>query len=509
MSRMFPVVQAALLGCLLVFALPQRGMAQASPDGAEALKSELQGILDLYNAVAAPEYGGDIYFVDEIAVTPADDRYEVLLRNLRVAFASEEESFGLAMGDVSLDMAPLGDQRYAVSGLGPLTPFTVYGDSGQAEGQVTFEAPRLEGVLSTRFMNFLQLDAGAEAMEVTPLQEPGLLRSGAINMLVATQEPSPGVFDQEASSEFLDITFREGGSELMRIDRVFATSSAKGIDAAATLQLMEQLSTGELVKEYFDIGSIMAVLPGFGDSRFQMDGLSFASDDGTLISLGQVIFAGGYEGGDGPLSSGHFELSFLDIGASGPGLGAQGLDPRLIPTHFSLKASMDKLPNDDILDFLSHFANTAALADAEEAPDLDPEATMMLADDLVNSLAASGSTFTIDELSFANKVSALAGTGRFRANPQAAFKTDGFFRMQVAGMSNLQAMAQEMAASQNPEVRQNGQGLLGMLGLMMIYAQGPEAPEPTVQGALAYDFKLLPNGSLTINGTPLLPPAQQ
>ncbi|MEJ2027480.1 MAG: hypothetical protein P8X52_08535, partial [Limibacillus sp.] len=130
-----------------------------------------------------------------------------------------------------------------------------------------------------------------------------------------------------------------------------------------------------------------------------------ASDDGTLISLGQVIFAGGYEGGDGPLSSGHFELSFLDIGASGPGLGAQGLDPRLIPTHFSLKASMDKLPNDDILDFLSHFANTAALADAEEAPDLDPEATMMLADDLVNSLAASGSTFTIDELSFANKVS--------------------------------------------------------------------------------------------------------
>ncbi|MEJ2016443.1 MAG: hypothetical protein P8X61_12695, partial [Limibacillus sp.] len=76
---MFPVVQAALLGCLLVFATPQRGMAQASPDGAEALKSELQGILDLYTAVAAPEYVGDIYFVVEFAVTPADDRYEVLL----------------------------------------------------------------------------------------------------------------------------------------------------------------------------------------------------------------------------------------------------------------------------------------------------------------------------------------------------------------------------------------------------------------------------------------------
>jgi len=509
MIRNFTVLKAAPLVFALSLAAPSWSVAQTSPEGAEALESELRGILDLYNAVAGIDYGGDVYFVDEIAVTPAGERYQVLLRNLRLAMVKEEDTFGLALGDISMEMAPLGDQRYAVSDLGPLSPFTVYGDSGQAEGQMTFEAPRLEGVLSTRFMNFLQLDAGADAMEVTPLQEPGLLRSGPISALVATQEPSPGIFDQQASTEIRGITFREGGSEVMRIERVLGSSEAQGIDAEASRALMERMAEGEIVEEFFDIGSLVAVLPGLGDSRFEMTGMQVNAEDGSKVSIGQVILAGGYEGETADLSSGNFELSFIDIAASGPGLGAQGLDPRLIPTRFTLKASMAQLPNEALLNFFTEIAASGAAANAEGAEAMDPMAGMMMADELVNSLAESGSTFTIDELSFANQVSALAGTGRFRANAQAAFMTDGFFRMQLAGINNLQAMAQEMAASQNPEVRQNGQGLLGMLGLMMIYAQGPEAPEPTVEGALAYDFKLLPDGSLTINGTPLLPPAQQ
>ena len=129
--------------------------------------------------------------------------------------------------------------------------------------------------------------------------------------------------------------------------------------------------------------------------------------------------------------------------------------------------------------------------------------------ELANSMGTAGSTFTIDELSFANQVSAMAGTGQFRANPDAALSVDGFFRTQVAGISNLQTLAQQMAASENAETRQTGQGLLGMLGLLMVYAQGPEAPEPTVEGALAFDVKVRPDGALTINGTPLLPPQPQ
>ena len=43
----------------------------------------------------------------------------------------------------------------------------------------------------------------------------------------------------------------------------------------------------------------------------------------------------------------------------------------------------------------------------------------------------------------------------------------------------------------------------------VVYANGPEAPQPSVEGALAYDFKISPNGALTINGTPLLPPQPQ
>ena len=486
--------------------LPSFSAAQTTPEGAAALKSELQVILDLYNTVAGQEYGTDVYFVEEIAVTPAGDNYEVLLRNLRMAVAEEDEAFGLALGDISMTMAPLGDQRYRVGDLGPLSPFVIYGDSGQAEGQMSFTAPRLEGVLSTRYMSFLQMDAGADAMEVAPLNEPGLMRSGLIAMKVQSDETSPGVFDQKALGEIRDITFQESGAEALRIDRVLATSEAREVDAEESLVFMEQLAAGEIDPESFDLGSIVALLPGYGDSRLEMEGFNLDAPDGDSVSIGRLVFGGGYAGGADNMGSGAFEVSIIDIAASGPSILSSGLDARLIPTRFTLKTSMDQLPNDELLAF---FTEAAATAGENGTAELDPNANMTMLMDLTDAMAAAGSTFTIDELTFANQVSALAGTGRFRANAQAAMLVDGGFRMQVAGVSNLQAMAQEMAASSDPEKAQTGQAMLGMLGFMMIYAQGPEAPEPTVEGALAFDIKLRPDGSVTVNGTPLLPPQGQ
>lgn len=144
-----------------------------------------------------------------------------------------------------------------------------------------------------------------------------------------------------------------------------------------------------------------------------------------------------------------------------------------------------------------------------EMDGMGDEQGMMAAMLLADSLASYGATFTIEELSFANQIVGIAGTGSVRGNAQAVFMAEGFFRMQMAGMQNLQKLAQGLAASQNQEQRETGQGLLGLLGLMMIYAQGPEAPQPTVEGALAYDLKIKPDGAITINGTPLLPPQPQ
>jgi hypothetical protein len=272
--------------------------------------------------------------------------------------------------------------------------------------------------------------------------------------------------------------------------------------------LMRRLAEDPELQDLPDLEAIVKLIPGFGDTRMTLEGLR-VEDEGSQVAIGQMIFAGGYDSGDGEVGEGDFEISVLDIAASGPEVAGSGLDPRLIPTRFTFKGRLGQLPNKELLAF---FTEAAANADAQAMGGMDgmgDEQGMLAAMMLADSLASYGSTFTIDELSFANQIVGIAGTGSLRGNAQAAYRAEGFFRMQMAGMQNLQTLAQGLAASENQEQRETGQGLLGLLGLMIIYAQGPEAPQPTVEGALAYDLKIKPDGAITINGTPLLPPQPQ
>jgi hypothetical protein len=494
-------VWAAVGLILSVFLVTSGVRAQTSAEGAAELKAELQAMINLYNGISAQEQGDRVYLLDEISVTPEGEAYNVLLRNLRMAF-SQDETFGIALGDLSVKMAPLGGQLYRVSDLGPLAPFTLYDETGQAVAKISIAAPKLEGDFSTRYLSYLTLDAAAAAVEVAPMLEPGLLRSGPVTVTADSQEVSPGVYDQQVASEVRDITFVESGAESFRLDRLTASSSASGVNMEESAALMRRLAEDPEFKQMPDLEAIVALIPGIGDSRITLEGFT-VEEEGSRVSIGQMVFAGDYDSGDGDVGQGGFEVSILDIAASGAQVNESGLDPRLIPTRFTIRGRLDQLPNKEVLAF---FTEAAAMADAQAMGEMGDDQSMMAAMTLVNSLGTYGTTFTIDELSFANQVSAVAGTGSFRANAQAAYMAEGFFRMQLAGMQNLQKLAQSLAASQNQEQRETGQGLLGLLGLMMIYAQGLEAPQPTVEGALAYDLKIKPDGAITINGTPLLPP---
>jgi hypothetical protein len=490
----------------ILLAAPE-GRAQTSAEGAAQLKAELQEMVGLYNKMAGQGQGEEVYILDEISVVPEGGAYNVLLRNLRLAFAREGEAAGVAFGDLSMRMAPLGDQLYRVSDLGPLAPIALYDETGQV-AQISIAEPKLEGDFSTRYLSYLTLDASAASLEVTPIKEPGLLRSGPVTVTADSQEVAAGVYDQQVSSEIGALTFSEGGAETFRLDRLTVSSQAAGVNMEESAALMRRLAEDPEFQDLPDLEAIAKLIPGIGDTRMTLEGLK-AEDEGSQIAIGQMIFAGGYDSGDGDLGKGDFEISVLDIAASGPEVTGSGLDPRLIPTRFTFKGRLDQLPNKELLAF---FTEAAARADAQamgEMNGMGDEQGMMAAMLLADSLASYGATFTIDELSFANQIVGIAGTGSVRGNAQAVFMAEGFFRMQMAGMQNLQKLAQGLAASQNQEQRETGQGLLGLLGLMMIYAQGPEAPQPTVEGALAYDLKIKPDGAITINGTPLLPPQPQ
>ena len=391
-----------------------------------------------------------------------------------------------------------------VEEIGPLSPFVFYGEDGAPQGQMVFEGPSLEGDFSTRYMTYLNLDARITGSEVTAYDEPGLFRTGPISLTIASREVSDGVFDQTSGMEVRDLSFVEGGRSLFRLNRFGAASAVTDMDLQAAVDMMRDVEAGN-GSEPADPTDVIALFPGIGDTTVQLEGLLVDSDEGRL-SIGSILLAGGYESQPDNMAAGSVEISFLDIDASGLKQQSGGMDPRLIPTRFTFKARVDQLPNKEVLAFL---IDATALADEAASGVPDVEGSSLLMTELANSMGTAGSTFTIDELSFANQVSAMAGTGQFRANPDAALSVDGFFRTQVAGISNLQTLAQQMAASENAETRQTGQGLLGMLGLLMVYAQGPEAPEPTVEGALAFDVKVRPDGALTINGTPLLPPQPQ
>ncbi|MBB3066397.1 hypothetical protein [Limibacillus halophilus] len=472
------------------------GVAKADSAGADRLRSEIWEFINMQNALTFAELG-DVYRLDGLEVTSAGDGYDVLLRNLRMA--EEGENGGaFEIGDITFRMTPAGDQLYRMTDLVLPNAMTLR-DADGSGAVMTANLTRFDGLWSARYLSFLSLDSEFASAGLAPLNEPGAMGAGRISVILDSVELSEGIFDQKASFEVLGIALKAPDQGDFSIGRIAAASNAKQVNLAATadnLRLIVKDRKAALKQMTGD--DVRAMLPWLGDMEMKLQKLSIADKEGNSFSLDEMRLGGRYDAGPGSggLGSAGFDMAFLGIKAVSPSGDFEGLDSRLVPDRFTLSLGILDIPNDALWNMLIDAAYQGLEGGDSGTGGFEGEAMAGL-------MAASGTRLLLNELSFSNQIMALAGTGEFRLSEAAAYFIEGGFVFELLGISELQALAQEMVVSGDPQKQENGQALLGTLGMMMIYSQGPETPTPTVPEATAFAIRLTPEGTVLINGLPV------
>jgi hypothetical protein len=433
---------------------------------------------------------------------PLGAAYGVTYQGLRYVSAALGD-FSILFPELVFAAVPVEGGRFAISGELPEEPFLVLDAEGKEIGQVVARDATLTEVFDPSLAMSLSLALVGEGLDMA--FENGVVGSSGAFSATADSVQTQGlsVTDQVLKAEVEDLRFAMEGLETVVLARAWAEIAMTGFDleayAAAALKAVEAQGGG--TPQPF---SIFSFLEGDSSSKtLGFEGLAVAGPTGG-VTIGGVSFGGAYQRNEGDSFKTDIEISLSALSLSPEALQSGGLDARLVPSDFTLLATLETLPSEAIATYFNDFAKVTSVGATSE--DLDA-LSQAAAPAIFGAVMARGSSVAIEELSLVTASSALAGTGSFRANAAAAFSADGFLRAEIARVPQLQALAQEMAVSPDPQVAENGQGLLGILGLMMAYSQGPEAPAPSSPDALAFDLKLLPDGALLVNGLPVIPPA--
>lgn len=499
-----PRLAFALCFALLVL-LPQNARSQVDEAGAERLKEALELAFRVANAAAPSQNGEPVgYLFDQIDVLPLGAAYSVTYNGMRYV-SGGSEGYRVLFPELVFTMVPIEGGRFAGSSELPEEAFLVLDAEGGEIGQVTARNATMTGVFDPSLALNLSYAIEGEGMDMT--FESGVVGSTGAFSLTANTIETQGLSetDQIGTGEVKDLRFAREGLETIVLERAWTEVNLTGFELeeyAATALKAVEAESGETFSPF----SIFSFFGGDSSSMaLGFEGLAVAGPAGG-VTIGGVSLGGAYQRGEGYSFETGIEISLSALSLSPEALQSGGLDARLVPSDFTLLATLENLPSKEIAAYFDGFSN---ITNAGAAPEVLEAQIQEAALAVFGAVMARGSSVAIEELSLVTASSALAGTGSFRANAAAAFSADGFLRAEIAGVPQLQALAQDMAVSPDPQVAENGQGLLGILGLMMAYSQGPEAPAPSSPDALAFDLKLLPDGALLVNGLPVIPPAAQ
>jgi len=235
------VLVAALFWC----AGPLQAQDGSISDSEEALKAEVQALLDSFVAGTRYWQGVPITFDFNInGIGPNIDLRDPSIENLRIKhidggrfqarfsdiMVRTVEGAPVTLGSVQFDLLRLGDGRYAVEDFYFTAPFWIADAGGVLDAQVTFVNPALTGVYSTSINSFELFDFRADRFVVVParnaremvVNDPRVLRE-------VRRIESSGRYDAFTSFESGDVSIK-GDSGGRRDSRLHLDSFAVELD---------------------------------------------------------------------------------------------------------------------------------------------------------------------------------------------------------------------------------------------------------------------------------------
>ena len=203
-------------------------------------------------------------------------------------------------------------------------------------------------------------------------------------------------------------------------------------------------------------------------------------------------------------------LAQTGLRVTAPDRPASGLAAALMPTDSSAMLSVERLPLRTLLGLLEPLAEEAVAVEGDGEGTPGPgglkgrHRAAEAGEKLIEAMSVAGTTLDISGTRVAAPKAEVALKGGMVIDAAAAFGVRGTLLAEVGGFDSLVEVSQRSLVDPNPGIRAEARQVVGILALLQAFA---DRDETGANGPIdRFLFKVDPNGAVSVNDKPLLPP---
>lgn len=499
------------LVCVMGWTAP--AFAAADSEGAIALKSVFEGILDQY-ASSQSLTGGTLNREGEIVVEPAGEYYAVTLPAMSFVDASGGKTdLGMIAINASAGDKP-GTWKMAIA---LPSPIITTDETGKTISKIELGAQRMAGLWDDQLAYFSKLDAAYENSKVHIFNTENTITVTLPKMAVKAnmEEVSPGLYSGPFTFSAETVAVKdEKNTTFVTIDRLDGAATVDEMSAAANRQAQKNLSdigktidpanpdtiTPEVQNSLIDTftDSFMGMGKGF-TTQYTLTGLKINIPAGTdeqsparTISLGKMGIGLDMSGFKENAAKMTFRLGYDALSMTPEAEEFRALTPRNVNIDFSI----NNLPMKEIAEFGKSMSGQAATDDPEAAKAIGMQAMLTLP----QILTAAKSNISFNNTFLNADITSTSLNGTINADDQAAMGATADMVLTMSKMDDVIGYIQGQAQ----KAQEAGQEFPGAALLpVMVVLKGLSKQETAADGTQQSSFviKLDAAGAATVNGT--------
>ncbi len=462
--------------CLL--ALSTTAQAQVDDQTADEIRRGIK--VWLGQTVMGMGDEGTVELDDQIAVTPAGDRYQVVLPAGRAILRGEGT---LHFEPIEIDLTPTDNGWYRTSW--QLPDSYRFEPTHGSDVLMTIGSQSIEGVVAPEFKVMISMDAALGDIEIRDSGEPSGMRVERITSTVRSTEVSAGVYDTTQQIAVSNISGYEDNRDIFTVETVTLDAVGNAVRLAEYAEFYDRLQSlaadpdaqVNTIAEY--MGSMPMPYAGF-EGVMTISGAE-ANDGGDRFSMAEWTTLIALTGLDG--RSAEF---VLDMGVNGVGTTVDELTD-LVPNETRFRLAVVDLPNEELAKVLS---------EAFSGPgQVDPGmAMMMAAGNIQQAFSVAGTALDIGPIRLASSIASVDLEGALRPDLSSPYSVVGEIDMVATGLDALIV-----------EIQRTGGDQEAVQFLTLLQTLGAQAPEADGRSVRTYAFRLDAGGTLLLNGSDIMP----
>lgn len=452
----------------------------------------------------------------EIEITPVDEEYEVVVRNVTVADRDSGDAYPLGDFFVRVDPLENGDYRYHSVRV-PEEIRIVDPTNTENSAAVRLGLEKLEGVMSPRagYAYASEMLARNFSVKFKLAQGPESAGGGltSIDLLIeeltgnsSFQEPRENAVDQDVALKLrnLSLDFSDGGSLRIGESETDIALSIGDVVSLLTAHENIQNTTADLaelneVDEQAELAFMRSVVDVYAAIGKYVQGAKVKNltYDSPAVKLGMQESQLDFEALnlDQDLSSQDVLISTRGFFLSLPAIPGMDAALTMLPRRWTLPIKLQRVPVKAIIG-----DTQSLLADLSSPREIDQGSPRVEAytAQLGERIRDAGMTIVFDGQSIESDVVTATMDGSLVIDPDNPIGVEGNLAAQAVGLMQLFEQAQTIP---DPQAAQQV-----MQGAMLLLSTGETVPGGQVPSVTNYRFEFTPEGAILLNGNQMHPP---